>query len=599
MQIAFKFKYIHNNGLFTRLLESICNSSSVCHNHYVDKDIFILEASGNQQELEELAEKVSATIPQSLFLLSSSLEEINEFSSISKNELNSSYYEVPFCLKCQEKVLTTLNPFEECSVCGFSDTKLNYEEAIPLRFQNESKNLEESFMNMAEELLENGELELLTFNGKRHFSLLSSDEKKNSSILICDPSNISKYFSITQGELNALMLVEKPSVRLKPKVMFYHENSLQKPMYPVFFSDDKITLALSTALSKKGVFALYCDNTSSLRVSSSLEENFIISSGRDMLPWQHEITSQHKICSTLNNVTACLDKDGLILGKNKDVKNLNSVEFTLKNTPNKNSNAITFKASHGVLRSIVLENDLDEKSICNIYLSKEHDSDICSYSSKIGYISMAEFVDEHLSSPKEMIEAIRSMDEEGARLMKNFENAHPELYATLLTITPQESNANSSISKLWAMAAYFIGLTTTKETAIACEHLEAAALEFQGKSGPRIDYKIMKQNSDGYRVDPRLAIRSCISFKLAGVDEYLLSFGFIDSLADFIAEQAEFADGNIAIEGVLLSGSLFENHQLLMRTYNSITPNYKIYRNKRLSLDGDNIAAGAVTLGSE
>ena len=85
------------------------------------------------------------------------------------------------------------------------------------------------------------------------------------------------------------------------------------------------------------------------------------------------------------------------------------------------------------------------------------------------------------------------------------------------------------------------------------------------------------------RLIPDLAIRSAMSFKLAGVDEYLLSFGFIDSLADFIAQQAELADANIAINGVALSGSLFENRQLLMRTYNALSSNYKIYRNERLS----------------
>ena len=90
-----------------------------------------------------------------------------------------------------------------------------------------------------------------------------------------------------------------------------------------------------------------------------------------------------------------------------------------------------------------------------------------------------------------------------------------------------------------------------------------------------------------------------MSFKLAGLDDYLLSFGFIDSLADFIAQQAEDSDANICITGVTLSGSLFENRQLLMRTYNALSVNYPIYRNKRLSIDGANVAVGAITLGSE
>jgi len=156
----------------------------------------------------------------------------------------------------------------------------------------------------------------------------------------------------------------------------------------------------------------------------------------------------------------------------------------------------------------------------------------------------------------------------------------------------------SAITKLWGMAAVFIGLYEGDDRLKACETLESTALEFGGKSGPRIDYKIMA-SEDGYQLDMRLAIRSAMSFKLAGLDEYLLSFGFIDSLADFIAQQAEDSDANIGIDAVALSGSLFENRQLLMRTYNSLSANYPIYRNERLSIDGANVAIGAITLGNE
>jgi len=86
---------------------------------------------------------------------------------------------------------------------------------------------------------------------------------------------------------------------------------------------------------------------------------------------------------------------------------------------------------------------------------------------------------------------------------------------------------------------------------------------------------------------------------MAGLDDYLLSFGFIDSLADFIAQQAEDSDANIGINGVTLSGGLFENRQLLMRAYNALSVNYPIYRNERLSIDNANVALGAITLGSE
>lgn len=211
---------------------------------------------------------------------------------------------------------------------------------------------------------------------------------------------------------------------------------------------------------------------------------------------------------------------------------------------------------------------------------------------------MVLFRDENLSQPKKMLEAIATMNESGARLIHNFKSAFPELYATIEQTVFHTHTDLSDIGKIWSLAAVFIGLYKGDDALEASETLEATAIEFNGKSGPRIDYKVLSTEK-GYQLDLRLAIRSAISFKLAGLDDYLLSFGFIDSLADFIAQQAENADANIGIDGVTLSGTLFENRQLLMRTYNGLSVNYPIYRNERLSIDNANVALGAITLGSE
>ncbi len=231
-------------------------------------------------------------------------------------------------------------------------------------------------------------------------------------------------------------------------------------------------------------------------------------------------------------------------------------------------NAIRFEPAHAAMRSIVLEHKLKEQALCGIHLSREHRSHIFSFSNKIGYTPMVLFRDEDITQPKDMIEAIASMDERGTRLVENFKDKFPEHYKkieeTMFTINTDISD----ITKIWSMAAVFIGLYDGDDALRSCETLEATAIEFNGKSGPRIDYKVIS-TAEGYQLDLRLAIRSVMSFKLAGLDDYLLSFGFIDSLADFIAQQAEDADANIGINGVTLSGSLFENRQLLMRGYNA------------------------------
>ena len=68
MQIAFKFKYIHDNGLFSRLCKRISEVSPLDINFYNEGNIFCIESSGTQTQLEGLAELISSIVPQSLFL---------------------------------------------------------------------------------------------------------------------------------------------------------------------------------------------------------------------------------------------------------------------------------------------------------------------------------------------------------------------------------------------------------------------------------------------------------------------------------------------------------------------------------------------------
>ena len=596
MHIAFRFHYIHNNGLFTRLLKRIAEKSPLELRLYQEQNLYVIEASGDQSELETLAELVSKHIPQSLFLFEHSVEEIENIdASRSLSEENSSY-SVPYCPECQEEIIRTLNPFEQCDVCGFSDKSVSFENLSSF-VKSEAKREEGLFEELADQLIGKGRLSLISENGIRNFSLLGSDEDENGGILICDPSELSTSFVITQDELNTLMMIEKPSVRLKPKIKFRAEYGLKKPFYPVFFADDKITLALSLSLSKKGVFSLHCDRMTSLRAASALGEHVMIDVGRDLLAWRHPMKIAQAASCRVGPYTAYGDKEGLFIDKGFEPSHP-YVKFISKDEASSSYKGVFFEPSHAALRSVVLENGLQGKSLCGIYLSRQNASQICCFSSKIGYTSLAEFSYEILSEPKKMLESISEMDEEGMRLVSNYKKAYPQLYEKIENASFDPDAKGSMLTRMWAMAALFIGLVEGGNIQRACEELEAAALEFNGKSGPRIDYKV-KKSDKGYEVDPRLAIRSAMSFKLAGVDDYLLSFGFIDSLADFIAEQAELSDANISIEGVSLNGSLFENRQLLMRTYNALSPNYKIFRNRRLGLDGANIAMGAITLGSE
>ncbi|WP_373030099.1 hypothetical protein [Sulfurovum sp.] len=599
MHIAFKFEYIHDNGLFTRLLNRINELSVIPLSLYKEGTHYRIEAAGDQAALETLAEQISTLVPKSLFLRDYKIEEIHkeEDSEVHTVSLPDRHtpFNVPYCPECQESVVKTLNPFNPCSVCGFSETSLNMEDLT--RSTGITAPTEEAFfMQLANVLSDTGELTLPTYNGIRRFSLLNSNVHSNDGVLFCNPRDISEKFLITQGELDSLMMVEKPTVRLKAKLMMRSEYELNEPFYPVFFADDKITLALSTALNNKGIDAVFSDNIPTLRVATALDEHLIITSGRDMLPWNVPMSLKNPSFCKYDGFQAYGDANGLQINTSLDLKNKSYIRYVANDDRSQANGAISFEPAHAALRSIMVEHALEGQALCGIHFSREHTSHIFSFSSKIGYTPMVLFKDEDITQPRDMLEAIASMDEGGMRLVNNFKNTFPDLYEKIVQV--QFKKHTSDITKIWSMAAVFIDLYAGNDAMKSCEVLEATAIEFGGKSGPRIDYKVIS-TEEGYQLDIRLAIRSVMSFKLAGLDDYLLSFGFIDSLADFIAQQAEDSDANIGINGVTLSGGLFENRQLLMRAYNALSINYPIYRNERLSIDNANVALGAITLGSE
>ncbi|MDO9208468.1 MAG: hypothetical protein Q7T91_09500 [Sulfuricurvum sp.] len=597
MHIAFKFHYTHDNGLFIRLLKRIRERASIPVTLIHEKNDYRIEAEGEQNELEALAELISTLVPQSLFLHDYTIEEGKTPHESQPLIEPKSPYSVPCCPECQQNILQTLDPFEACSVCGFSEVTLTLED-LSTYTRIDAKTPKVLFTTLVRQLIDKGEITLPTYNGLRRFSLLKTQDSEENGLLICNPSDMSDSFVMTQGELDTLMMIEKPSVRLKPKLKFRAEYGLTKPFYPVFFADDTITMALSTALSQQGVEVVYCDQVPQLRAASALGHHAIVTVGRDMLPWHHPLALSQPACCTFEGFEGSGGSNGLLLQSAIESTSQSCVRFVANDEPSTLSHAISFEPAHAALRSIVLEHNLQGKSLCGIYLSRTHRSQICSFSAKIGYTPMAHFVDEMLLHPRTMLASIAQMDDAGARLVANYKTAYPQLCDQIEHARFEAEGKISMLSRLWGMAALFIGISAGEDIQDACEQLEATALEFNGKSGPRIDYKVIK-TANGYEIDPRLAIRSAMSFKLAGVDEYLLSFGFIDSLADFIAQQAELADANISIEGVTLNGSLFENRQLLMRTYNALTSNYTVYRNERLSMDGANVAVGAVSLGSE
>ncbi len=597
MKIAFNFDYLHHNGLMTRLLNEIKKSAAISVLLHQEQSLYSIEAEGTQEELETLAKLVSTMVPLSLFLKEYHLNEVESFTGSDQLlEDRSSFYQIPYCPICQEKVINkTLLSFDACKVCGDSDTKISIESWLE---RYNSSDFYEMINTLAQELIEKKVLSLQTAYGNRILSMSESEQTQPYGVLCCDIEKLPQSFVVNQSELQTFLLIEKPSIRLKPKLQFRAYNDLKHVWYDVSLADDIITLALTQALKTHGVDLIFASHVSTLKCAVALEKPFIISTGRDLLPLRFDIGLKVSTQCKAFGFYAVGDQEKIIIDYDVSQNRLNdAVTFIPEGSKRHQQGMISFEPSHGAFESIVFENNLFGQSLCGVHLSHDTQSQIFSYSPKIGYTSMVKFQNHH-QQPKVMLESISGLEESAQRLVTNFANQYETLYCKLQTFTFTNLDEVEPITELFGLASAILGMYEGKDIIEGAKTLEANAIEFGGKSGPRIDYKII-QVGDHYYLDTLTALRSAISFKLAGVDNVLLSFGFIDSLADFIATQVQMADANIEISGVTLSGNVYENRQLLMRTLNNVSPNYSIYTNKNLSMDNDNIVLGALMLGNE
>lgn len=109
------------------------------------------------------------------------------------------------------------------------------------------------------------------------------------------------------------------------------------------------------------------------------------------------------------------------------------------------------------------------------------------------------------------------------------------------------------------------------------------ARDYSGLKGVRIDYKMSsKSEFDWVR-----AIRSTMSFRLAGADAKNISFGCLESLAFFLSDFGDILKDELECEGMIFSGNLFANPIIANLALKFCNSNYKSKFSGRYPLEID------------
>ena len=577
MVLKFVFELESNNGVIEKILIRAAKKLNVKLGLSRDLKNLYAYVDGNEEDIENFSRELSKQLPMSVFLKSLNAEVVEEF----KDDLKREFPEInlPPCPKCLSEVkdpqnANYYNPFHHCEVCGYKN--------VELRIENGELNYKKIFENLGNKLKNEGKIYIQTMNGKFE---VTTDLENAEQIVAVDLAAVATYFMSFEGDAKALGSIEKPLVNLKTNLNFKKEYGLSNPSFLVKLPDCMVLELLCEEI-KNDIKLL------ALRKSEKSEDFSFEVSNNDEIPLAVVTDTKNKDILIAKGDRSLLPKFEKYLGKDIYAYNGKYVAFSkddktviYKTDENKNSSVkLPFGGYFGVLNQW----NLQEKVTMGFAFYKENENKIMINSPKFGLVEYIDF-EFKFNDFNEIFASVKVMNETGVKLIENFKNKHPELFENAL-----KANLNTKkrgIAFLWGLIGIVIGLADSIDEAY--EKLLFYANSAMTKKGPRIDYKM-----NGKNLDPLWAIRTAMSFKLAGADNYLLSFGVLESFAEFLSNTYETVNKESPLEGAVIVGDMFEG-EFLNKIYTYIKKNFLTYTPKALPLSGAIEAYGACVIKSK
>ncbi|GAA8019848.1 hydrogenase biosynthesis protein HydE [Helicobacter pylori] len=143
-------------------------------------------------------------------------------------------------------------------------------------------------------------------------------------------------------------------------------------------------------------------------------------------------------------------------------------------------------------------------------------------------------------------------DEKASRMLQNYETKFPNFYARILEL----SNYNlggANLLDFFQILGFVLGYSED----FCAQSVISLAKECLRPKGPRIDYKILKNDSFKMALNFSKIMHSAMSFRLAGVENEILSLGILDSLAEFLGNFIWDNAQNFSVQEVTIAGDFF------------------------------------------
>lgn len=606
MILKFTFEYQSTSLVLENILLRELKSTPLTGKLEKYGDFVSLYVKGGEEELQDFADNLSLNMPYSLFLKDTKVEAVDIMPEEDYILPNYPKRELPFCPKCEKKAFEDYDPFVKCVACGYSfkSSTLKYKNFAKII----TKDNERIFKNFAKVLKNGAVAKIKTFNGYKSISLMNQKNfekiKGDFDLLCVDLGSVGKICSIGKSEILALGSFEKPILEL-----FVNHNFLN--IFPFIKNLSKVRVRLSNDLmldiicKEVGALGSYyiilsdCDEQkqydieidfdSKIFKNKSLEaivlddgQSVITKGDLGLVPKVNDGFKDISLKAFSNNFVAINDNAKIITYKRGKELPPKLDTFTL------GEGDLSYEAAHGAFYAVLSEHSLLDKTIAGVYFSKINNDRIMINSPKFGLVDYIIFDFNFPKTLSKLLKIMKNENETSSRLVENFITKFPDFYKDELKFSKM-----GNIYKLWGVIAIMLGMQNDGDVKKGAIKLIKYAASFKGKKGPRIDYKL-KKDKNKPKLDNLKAIKTAMSFKLAGIDFPTLSFGVMESFAEFASNILDDISRDYEMDGVCFNGSLFESANLINKFYTITKKNYKVYLHKEFTLDDMNLCYGII-----
>ncbi len=143
-------------------------------------------------------------------------------------------------------------------------------------------------------------------------------------------------------------------------------------------------------------------------------------------------------------------------------------------------------------------------------------------------------------------------DEKASRMLQNYATKFPNFYARIVELS-KYNLGGANLLDFFQILGFVLGYSED----FCTQSVIPLAKECLRPKGPRIDYKILKDDSLKMALNFSKIMHSAMSFRLAGVENEILSLGILDSLAEFLGNFIWDNAQNFSVQEVTIAGDFF------------------------------------------